>query len=64
MLTQPEMAQRLLADKITHLKHLSPDILVTANIGCALHLAAGIREAGLNIEILRPAALLARQIQE
>jgi glycolate oxidase iron-sulfur subunit len=64
MLTQPEMAQRLLADKVAHLKHLSPDILVTANVGCALHLAAGIREAGLNIEILHPAALLERQIRD
>jgi hypothetical protein len=38
------------------------DILVTTNIGCALHLAAGLREQGLNIEALHPVTLLMRQL--
>jgi glycolate oxidase iron-sulfur subunit len=61
-LTQPEMARKLRADKIGHLRRLAPDILTTSNIGCALYLAAGVREAGLNIEVLHPIVLLERQL--
>lgn len=64
VLTQTEMAQALLADKLSHLQALAPDILVTSNIGCALHLTAGIREAGLNIEVLHPVVLLKRQLRK
>jgi len=63
-LTQPDMAHRLRADKIEHLRRLAPDVLATSNIGCALYLAAGIREAGMNIEVVHPVALLARQVRD
>ena len=62
-LTQPEMAERLRAAKIRQLKHVKPDILATSNIGCALHLAAGLRETGLDIEVVHPVVLLERQLQ-
>ncbi|KFI23310.1 (Fe-S)-binding protein [Nitrosococcus oceani] len=62
MLTQPEFAQFLRAEKINALQKIQPDILVTSNIGCALYLAAGIKEAALPIEILHPVQLLARQL--
>ncbi|WP_264695686.1 (Fe-S)-binding protein [Candidatus Nitrosacidococcus sp. I8] len=62
MITQPEIAQTLREDKINSLKKMSPDILVTANIGCSLYLSAGIKAANLPIEIVHPAQLLARQI--
>ena len=38
------------------------DTLVTTNIGCALHLAAGLREHGQNVEVLHPVTLLTRQL--
>lgn len=63
MLTQPEIADRLRDDKIAALRSLNADILVTSNLGCALHLRAGIRAAGLHIEAMHPVALLARQLQ-
>ncbi|ADE14022.1 protein of unknown function DUF224 cysteine-rich region domain protein [Nitrosococcus halophilus Nc 4] len=62
MLTQPTLAQSLRARKVEALGKVQPDILVTSNIGCSLHLAAGIREAGLPIEVLHPVQLLARQL--
>ncbi len=61
--TQADMAQRLLADKLDHLRRLDPDILVTSNIGCALHFSAGIRQAKLDIEVVHPVELIARQLQ-
>ncbi|HLD14298.1 MAG TPA: (Fe-S)-binding protein [Burkholderiales bacterium] len=62
-LTQPKMAERLRAAKIRQLEHVKPDILATSNIGCALHLAAGLRETGLNIEVVHPVVLIERQLQ-
>ena len=62
--TQADMAQRLLADKLDQLRRLEPDILVTSNIGCALHISAGIRQAKLDIEVIHPIELIARQIQD
>lgn len=62
-LTQPEMAGRLRAKKIQELEYAEPYILATSNVGCALHLAAGIREAKLDIEVIHPVVLLGRQLQ-
>ena len=62
-LTQPEMAAQLRAAKLGHIKSTMPAILATSNIGCALHLAAGLRETGLDIEVVHPVVLLARQLQ-
>jgi glycolate oxidase iron-sulfur subunit len=61
-LTQPVMAGRLLDDKIRAVKASGANYLVSSNIGCALHLAMGIREAGMAIEVLHPITLLARQM--
>lgn len=63
-LRQPAMAERLRAEKLAHLKQLQPSILVTANIGCALHLAAGARDSGMNMEIIHPLVLFERQLRE
>jgi len=40
----------------------APDILLTSNIGCRLHLAAGLRERGAPIAVEHPLTLLARQL--
>jgi glycolate oxidase iron-sulfur subunit len=53
----------LRAPKIDHLKRLAPDILATSNPGCASFLAAGMREAGLTIEIMHPVVLLEKQLK-
>lgn len=63
-LRQPEMAERLRADKLFHVKQFQPQFLVTANLGCALHIAAGARESGMDMEIIHPIILFERQLQE
>lgn len=60
MLTQPEMARRLLDDKVGLVQKAAPDILATANIGCALHLAQGL--AVEKIRIVHPVLLIAEQM--
>lgn len=62
MLEQPTMATALLTRNIDRLQRLRPDFLVTTNTGCALHLAAGSREAGLDLEVLHPVELIERQL--
>jgi glycolate oxidase iron-sulfur subunit len=62
LLQHPQTARALLGDKLAHLARLQPKILVTTNPGCALHLAAGLREVGLSIEVCHPLELIARQL--
>ena len=61
-LDQPEMAQALLRDKITMLDASGARYLATSNVGCAMHIASALREAGSQIEVLHPVTLLARQM--
>lgn len=62
MLTQPKMARQLRDDKMDVCKSTGARLLVTSNIGCALHIAAGLREDGMEIEVIHPIQLIARQM--
>lgn len=63
LIQQPGMADRLLERKLDSAKQLMPDYIVSGNIGCSLHLAAGLRRAGLSkTTVLHPVTLLARQL--
>ena len=62
MVTHPDMAERIRQPKLDALTALKPDILVTSNIGCAMHLLDGIRRNGLAIDVMHPVTLLARQL--
>lgn len=44
--TQPEMAQRLGRRKVEHIAAVSPQIVATANPGCALQMRNGLDRAG------------------
>jgi glycolate oxidase iron-sulfur subunit len=59
---QPEMAGRLMSDKIAAIRESGARYIATANIGCALGMANGLRAAGLDVEVLHPVTLLARQM--
>ena len=62
-ITHPEMAERLLSRKITHVNKASPDIVATGNPGCILQIQHGIDQEGKQIEVLHPVQLLDRAYQ-
>lgn len=59
--TRPEMADALLGPKLERARTAAPEYLASSNVGCAMHLAAGLRRAGLSVEAVHPLELLARQ---
>ncbi|MGH8460760.1 MAG: (Fe-S)-binding protein [Stenotrophobium sp.] len=61
-IAQPAMADALLQGKLDAARAQAPDFIVSANIGCSMHLAAGLRRAGLSVPVLHPVSLLARQL--
>jgi len=64
LLNHPDNADRLRENKIKGLRQSQVEILVTSNTGCALHMAAGIRAAGMDVEVLHPVELLSRQLSD
>jgi glycolate oxidase iron-sulfur subunit len=60
--TQPAMADALLAPKLEAARRAQPVLLVSSNVGCAMHLAAGMRRAGITARVSHPLALLAEQL--
>lgn len=56
--TQPEMANRLQARKIARINETAPQIVVTANPGCALQLENGLRKDGRQIAVRHIVELL------
>lgn len=62
MLTQPDIANHLRQPKLDVLKQQQPEILISNNIGCALHIASGMKEQGVELEVLHPVLLLARSL--
>ena len=49
---------------LNQIKMEQPDIVVTSNIGCALHLAEGLRQAQLDIPVKHPVSLVADIFRE
>ena len=62
MLSQPQMADAVRQQTLDATAAMSPDILVTSNTGCAMHLAAGLRQSGSPVQVMHPVALLAGQL--
>ena len=59
---QPKIADMLLKDKLDAIRESAAQHLVTSNIGCAMHIANGLYEQGIDVEVLHPVTLLARQM--
>jgi glycolate oxidase iron-sulfur subunit len=62
-LSQPATADALLAPLLRSLVDHPPDALVTSNIGCAIHFAAGLRRAGVPVPVLHPASVVASALE-
>jgi glycolate oxidase iron-sulfur subunit len=58
-LTHVAESDKLLRRKMEHVRRVAPDILATANTGCMLQLAKGVREAHLNIQVRHVVEILA-----
>ncbi|MCE7913558.1 MAG: (Fe-S)-binding protein [Nitrosomonas sp. PRO4] len=61
-LDQPELAGMLLDEKIISITESGTKYIVTSNIGCAMHIACGLYKKNIDIEVLHPVTLLARQM--
>ncbi len=57
-LTQPEMSQQVLRPKLDALIEAAPDIVATANPGCAMQLAAGFSQRGFETRVVHPIELI------
>ena len=57
-LTQPAMSRRLRDRKIENVTRTGATVVATANPGCALQLAAGLRDAGANVRVAHVVELL------
>jgi len=63
MLTQSEMANNLLNDKLNAITANNVAILATSNIGCSLHIANGLREKNLTVSVMHPIQIIAKQMR-
>ena len=63
MLEFPARATQLRDDTLRQAATLEPQLLLSSNIGCRLHLAAGIRELDLHWPHQHPLTLLAQQLE-
>ncbi|HEU5459956.1 MAG TPA: heterodisulfide reductase-related iron-sulfur binding cluster [Pyrinomonadaceae bacterium] len=57
-LLQPEMSQRVLNEKLGHIKETNAAILATGNPGCQMHIGAGARLAGMELRVCHPIELV------
>ncbi|HEV2333185.1 MAG TPA: heterodisulfide reductase-related iron-sulfur binding cluster, partial [Gammaproteobacteria bacterium] len=64
MLTQPEQADAFAAEFVAAIAKQKPDVLVSSNVGCAMHLQAALRRKGLDIPVMHPVEVLSRQLPE
>lgn len=61
-MNQPEMANKLLDDKLNAIVSSNAAILATSNIGCSLHIANGLREKNLTVSVMHPIQIIAGQM--
>ena len=64
MLTQAEQADAFATEFVDAISARKAEVLVSSNVGCALHLAAALKRRGLDIPIMHPVEILANQLPE
>lgn len=63
LITPSESNTKLALKKASRIEQLKPEIIVSANIGCAMQFRQTLAQHAVNIEVIHPITLLARQIQ-
>lgn len=63
MLNHPDIASELLQIKLDDISNIQPNIVASSNIGCALHMQAGLAGHGSTIKVKHPIEILAQQIE-
>lgn len=61
-ITQPEMANALLDDKVKAIQSNQVAILATSNIGCSLHISQGLKRKHLAVNLMHPIQIVAKQM--
>ncbi len=62
LLFQAELAKEIIADKIHALDDASPRFLISDNLGCSLHFKKQLARSGIDVEVIHPVSLIARQL--
>ena len=60
MLSQPEMADALHDDMVDEIRATGADVLISSNLGCAMHLREGLAQAGFDIALQHPVQLISQ----
>lgn len=60
MLSQPQMAGALGDDVVEEIRATGADVVVSSNLGCALHLRERLAQAHLDIPLLHPVQLISQ----
>jgi glycolate oxidase iron-sulfur subunit len=64
MLTEPEKADAFANAYAAHIQEQKAELLITSNVGCALHLRAALVRRGVRIPVLHPIEVLALQLPD
>lgn len=64
MLSQPEMADALRDDMLAEIKSIDADVVVSSNLGCAMHLRAGLEQQGVELLLKHPVQLVAEAVTQ
>ena len=57
-LLQPEMSQKVLKEKLGHIKETGASILATGNPGCQMHIGAGACLSGMSLRVCHPVEIV------
>jgi glycolate oxidase iron-sulfur subunit len=63
-LLQPEMSQRVLHEKLDHIKETGAGILATGNPGCQMHIGAGACLSGMKLSVCHPVEIVDQAYEE
>ena len=58
--TEPEMSSQLMRQKAERIRDTGASIVASANPGCTIQIVAGLRELGVDLEVVHPVELLDR----